>query len=71
MRLFVPSTPDINPIRKPPKINNVDLTVKVKVEDYGVLNNNVTIGNKTSSVNITVPEINPNKTRRIFSDFWR
>ena len=45
--------------------NHVDLTVKVKVEDYGVLNNNVTIGNKTSSVNITVPEINPNKTASI------
>ena len=45
--------------------NHVDLTVKVKVEDYGVLNNNVTVGNKTSSVNITVPEINPNKTASI------
>ena len=45
--------------------NHVDLTVKVNVEDYGVLNNNVTIGNKTSSVNITVPEINPNKTASI------
>ena len=45
--------------------NHVDLTVKVKVEDYGVLNNNVTIGNKISSVNITVPEINPNKTASI------
>ena len=45
--------------------NHVDLTVKVKVEDYGVLNNNVTIGNKTSFVNITVPEINPNKTASI------
>ena len=45
--------------------NHIDLTVKVKVEDYGVLNNNVTIGNKTSSVNITVPEINPNKTASI------
>ena len=45
--------------------NHVDLTVKVKVEDYGVLNNNVTIGNKTSSVNITVPEIIPNKTADI------
>ena len=42
--------------------NHVDLTVKVKVEDYGVLNNNVTVGNKTSFVNITVPEIIPDKT---------
>ena len=45
--------------------NHVDLTVKVKVEDYGVLNNNVTIGNKTSFVNITVPEIIPDKTASI------
>ena len=45
--------------------NHVDLTVKVKVEDYGVLTNNVTVGNKTSSVNITVPEIIPNKTADI------
>ena len=45
--------------------NHVDLTVKVKVEDYGVLNNNVTVGNKTSSVNITVPEIIPDKTASI------
>ena len=41
---------------------HVDLTIKVIVEDYGVLTNNVTVGNKTSSVNITVPEIIPNKT---------
>ena len=45
--------------------NHVDLTVKVKVEDYGVLNNNVTAGNKTSFVNITVPEIIPDKTASI------
>ena len=45
--------------------NHVDLTVKVKVEDYGVLNNNVTVGNKTSFVNITVPEIIPDKTASI------
>ena len=43
----------------------VDLTIKVIVEDYGVLTNNVTVGNKTSSVNITVPEIIPNKTADI------
>ena len=43
----------------------VDLTIKVTVEDYGVLTNNVTVGNKTSSVNITVPEIIPNKTADI------
>lgn len=36
---------------------HVDLSIKVTVEDYGVLTNNVTVGNKTSSVNITVPEI--------------
>ena len=41
---------------------HVDLTIKVIVEDYGVLTNNVAVGNKTSSVNITVPEIIPNKT---------
>ena len=44
---------------------HVDLTIKVTVEDYGVLTNNVTVGNKTSSVNITVPEIIPNKTAGI------
>ena len=43
----------------------VDLSIKVTVEDYGVLTNNVTVGNKTSSVNITVPEIIPNKTADI------
>ena len=43
----------------------VDLIIKVTVEDYGVLTNNVTVGNKTSSVNITVPEIIPNKTADI------
>ena len=45
--------------------DHVDLTIKVTVEDYGVLTNNVTVGNKTSSVNITVPEIIPNKTADI------
>lgn len=45
--------------------DHVDLTIKVTVEDYGVLTNNVTVGNKTSSVNITVPEIIPNKTANI------
>ena len=44
---------------------HVDLTINVIVEDYGVLTNNVTVGNKTSSVNITVPEIIPNKTADI------
>ena len=44
---------------------HVDLSIKVTVEDYGVLTNNVTVGNKTSSVNITVPEIIPNKTADI------
>ena len=44
---------------------HVDLTIKVTVEDYGVLTNNVTVGNKTSSVNITVPEIIPDKTASI------
>ena len=44
---------------------HVNLTIKVTVEDYGVLTNNVTVGNKTSSVNITVPEIIPNKTADI------
>ena len=45
--------------------DHVDLTIKVTVEDYGVLTNNVTVGNKTSSVNITVPEIIPDKTASI------
>lgn len=37
--------------------DHVDLTIKVTVEDYGVLTNNVTVGNKTAVRNITVPEI--------------
>ena len=45
--------------------NPYGVTVNVTVEDYGVLTNNVTVGNKTSSVNITVPEIIPNKTADI------
>ena len=40
----------------------VELKVNVTVEDYGVLVNKVTVGDKTSSVNIAVPEIIPGKS---------
>ena len=42
--------------------DKVTLNVTAAVDAYGVLNNNVTIGDKTSSVDITVPEIIPDKT---------
>ncbi|MCC7553955.1 MAG: DUF11 domain-containing protein, partial [Methanobacteriaceae archaeon] len=37
-------------------------TVVANVVAYGVLNNTVTVGNKTKVVNVTVPEIIPDKT---------
>ena len=43
----------------------VELKVNVTVEDYGVLVNRVTVGDKTSSVDIAVPEIIPDKTANI------
>lgn len=43
----------------------VELKVNVTVEDYGVLVNRVTVGDKTSSVDIAVPEIIPDKTVNI------
>jgi len=43
----------------------VKLKVNVTVEDYGVLVNRVTVGDKTSSVDIAVPEIIPDKTANV------
>lgn len=43
----------------------VELKVNVTVEDYGVLVNKVTVGDKTSSVYITIPEIIPDKTANV------
>ena len=43
----------------------VELKVNVTVEDYGVLVNRVTVGDKISSVDIAVPEIIPDKTANI------
>lgn len=37
--------------------SSFDLTVTAVVDEYGVLTNNVTVGNKTAVRNITVPEI--------------
>ncbi|WP_220607986.1 DUF11 domain-containing protein [Methanobrevibacter oralis] len=36
--------------------------VNVTVNAYGVLNNTVSVGNKTARVNVTVPEVVPGKT---------
>lgn len=43
----------------------VELKVNVTVEDYGVLVNRVTVGDKISSVDIAVPEIIPDKTANV------
>ena len=43
----------------------VELKVNVTVEDYGILVNRVTVGDKTSSVDIAVPEIIPDKTANV------
>ena len=43
----------------------VELKVNVTVEDYGVLVNRVTVGDKTSSADIAVPEIIPDKTANV------
>ena len=45
--------------------DHVDLTIKVTVEDYGVLTNIVSVGDKSASVDVNVPEIIPNKTADI------
>ena len=37
-------------------------TVNATVSGYGNVSNSLVVGNKTASVNVTVPEINPNKT---------
>ena len=40
-------------------------TVNATVDAYGNVSNSLVVGNKTASVNVTVPEINPNKTANI------
>ena len=37
-------------------------TVNTTVSGYGNVSNSLVVGNKTAGVNVTVPEINPNKT---------
>ena len=39
--------------------------VNATVDAYGNVSNSLVVGNKTASVNVTVPEINPNKTANI------
>ena len=39
----------------------LDLTVTAVADEYGVLTNDVTVGDKTASVDVTVPEIIPTK----------
>ena len=39
--------------------------VNATVSGYGNVSNSLVVGNKTASVNVTVPEINPNKTANI------
>ena len=41
--------------------SSLDLTVTAFAEEYGVLTNDVTVGDKTASVDVTVPEIIPTK----------
>ena len=43
----------------------LDLTVTAFVEEYGVLTNIVSVGDKSASVDVNVPEIIPNKTADI------
>ena len=42
--------------------SSLDLTVTAVVDEYGVLTNNVTVGDKRASVDVTVPEIIPAKS---------
>ena len=41
--------------------SSLDLTVTAVADEYGVLTNDVTVGDKTASVDVTVPEIIPTK----------
>ena len=41
--------------------SSFDLTVTAVADEYGVLTNDVTVGDKTASVDVTVPEIIPTK----------
>ena len=41
--------------------SSLDLTVTAVANEYGVLTNDVTVGDKTASVDVTVPEIIPTK----------
>ena len=42
--------------------SSLDLTVTAVADEYGVLTNNVTVGDKRASVDVTVPEIIPAKS---------
>ena len=42
--------------------SSLDLTVTAVADEYGVLTNDVTVGDKRASVDVTVPEIIPGKT---------
>ena len=46
-------------------LSTLNLTVTTSVEDYGKLTNNVTVGDNNDSVDVSVPEITPNKTVNI------
>ena len=45
--------------------SSIDLTVTAVADEYGVLTNDVTVGDKTASVDVVVPEITPDKTVNI------
>lgn len=45
--------------------SSLDLTVTAVADEYGVLTNIVSVGDKSASVDVTVPEIIPNKTADI------
>ena len=45
--------------------SSLDLTVTASAEEYGVLTNIVSVGDKSASVDVNVPEIIPNKTADI------
>ena len=45
--------------------SSIDLTVTAVAEAYGVLTNDVTVGDKSASADVTVPEITPDKTVNI------
>ena len=45
--------------------SSLDLTVTAVADEYGVLTNIVSVGDKSASVDVNVPEIIPNKTADI------